>query len=113
MGLLCALRSGPFSILGVVTQEERIAVGLVALDIQKALLIGAAPPGLDPEKLLSRDIPLDWEGQRRFLGFASAFQKRGLLVQLVSVRIQLTGVWRCGHRGSRKSLDLNSLFCRC
>jgi DNA invertase Pin-like site-specific DNA recombinase len=53
--------------------RERIAVGLLAPDIQKALLTGTAPPGLDPEKLLSRDIPLDWEGQRRFLGFASTF----------------------------------------
>ena len=48
-----------------------IAVGLLAPDIQKALLTGTAPPGLDPEKLLSRDIPLDWDGQRTFLGFTA------------------------------------------
>ena len=48
--------------------RERIAIGLLAPDIQKALLTGKAPLGLDPEKLLSRDMPLDWEGQRKFLG---------------------------------------------
>ena len=48
--------------------RERVAIGLLAPDIQKALLTGKAPLGLDPEKLLCRDIPLDWEGQRKFLG---------------------------------------------
>jgi DNA invertase Pin-like site-specific DNA recombinase len=48
--------------------RERIAIGLLAPDIQKALLTGKAPLGLDPAKLLSRDMPLDWEGQRKFLG---------------------------------------------
>ncbi|WP_397591010.1 recombinase family protein [Sphingorhabdus sp.] len=52
--------------------RERIAIGLLAPDIQKALLTGTAPLGLDPEKLLSRDIPLDWEGQRKFLGMKHA-----------------------------------------
>ena len=48
--------------------RERIAIGLLAPDIQRALLTGKAPLGLDPEKLLSRDMPLDWEGQRKLLG---------------------------------------------
>ena len=52
--------------------RERIAIGLLAPDIQKALLTGKAPLGLDPEKLLSRDMPLDWEGQRKFLGMQHA-----------------------------------------
>ncbi|NQV93662.1 MAG: recombinase family protein [Sphingomonadales bacterium] len=52
--------------------RERIAIGLLAPDIQKALLTGTAPLGLDPEKLLSRDMPLDWEGQRKFLEMNSA-----------------------------------------
>mgnify|MGYP000892576235 FL=1 len=52
--------------------RERIAIGLLAPDIQKALLSGKAPVGLDPEKLLSRDMPLDWEGQRKFLGMKHA-----------------------------------------
>jgi DNA invertase Pin-like site-specific DNA recombinase len=52
--------------------RERIAIGLLAPDIQKALLTGKAPLGLDPEKLLSRDMPLDWEGQRKFLGIRHA-----------------------------------------
>jgi hypothetical protein len=52
--------------------RERIAIGLLAPDIQKALLTGTAPAGLEPEMLLSRDIPLDWEGQRKFLGFTKA-----------------------------------------
>ena len=50
--------------------RERIVVGLLAPDIQKALLQGTAPAGLDPERLLSRDMPLDWEAQRQFLGMA-------------------------------------------
>lgn len=52
--------------------RERIAIGLLAPDIQKALLTGTAPVELEPEMLLSRDIPLDWEGQRKFLGFPKA-----------------------------------------
>jgi site-specific DNA recombinase len=48
--------------------RARIAIGLLAPDIQKALLQGTAPPNLDPERLLSRNIPLDWHAQRRFLG---------------------------------------------
>lgn len=52
--------------------RERMAIGLLAPDIQKALLTGKAPLGLDREKLLSRDMPLDWEGQRKFLGMKHA-----------------------------------------
>jgi integrase len=52
--------------------RERTAIGLLAPDIQRALLTGKAPLGLDPEKLLSRDMPLDWEGQRKFLGMKHA-----------------------------------------
>lgn len=52
--------------------RERIAIGLLAPDIQRALLTGKAPLGLDPEQLLSRDMPLDWEGQRKFLGMKHA-----------------------------------------
>ena len=52
--------------------RERIAIGLLAPDIQKALLTGKAPLGLDPAKLLSRDMPLDWEDQRKFLGIKHA-----------------------------------------
>lgn len=51
--------------------RARIAIGLLAPDIQKALLQGTAPQQLDPERLLSRDIPLDWDEQRRFLGMMS------------------------------------------
>ncbi|WP_221773977.1 recombinase family protein [Novosphingobium flavum] len=46
----------------------RIPVGFLAPDIQKALLQGTARAGLDPDLLLSRDLPLEWEAQRRFLG---------------------------------------------
>ncbi len=50
--------------------RERIVVGLLAPDIQKALLQGTAPVDLDPERLISRDMPLDWEAQRKFVGMA-------------------------------------------
>lgn len=46
----------------------RVAAALLAPDIQKALLQGSAPVGLDPAMLLSRDIPLDWDRQRKFFG---------------------------------------------
>lgn len=48
--------------------RQRVVIGLLAPDIQKALLQGAAPANLDPDRLLSRDMPLDWAEQRRFLG---------------------------------------------
>ncbi|MFC4291436.1 recombinase family protein [Sphingorhabdus arenilitoris] len=49
--------------------RERNVPGLLAPDIQKALLRGDVPKRLDIEILLSRDMPLDWEEQRRLLGF--------------------------------------------
>jgi len=51
--------------------RDRVAIGLLAPDIQKALLQGTAPADLDPDRLLSRDMPLDWAEQRRFLGIAA------------------------------------------
>jgi len=51
--------------------RERIGLGLLAPDIQKVLLQGKLPSGLDQERLLSREMPLDWDEQRRFLGFVS------------------------------------------
>jgi site-specific DNA recombinase len=50
--------------------RARVAIGFLAPDIQKALLQGTAPKHLDPDRLLSRDMPLDWHEQRRFLGIA-------------------------------------------
>jgi site-specific DNA recombinase len=51
--------------------RRRLPIGLLAPDIQKALLQGTAPAGLDPDLLLSPDMPLDWVEQRRFLGMAT------------------------------------------
>ena len=48
--------------------RTRIVIGLLAPDIQKAILQGTAPKGLDPDVLLDRDFPLDWGAQRRILG---------------------------------------------
>jgi site-specific DNA recombinase len=48
--------------------RQRIAIGLLAPDIQKMLLQGKAAPHLMPEMLVSRDLPMDWEEQRRILG---------------------------------------------
>lgn len=47
--------------------KRRIAIGLLAPDIQKALLLGNVPKGLEPELLLSGELPLDWETQRKFV----------------------------------------------
>ncbi len=49
--------------------RERVVPGLLAPDIQKALLRGDVPKGLDIEMLLSRDMPLDWDEQRASLRF--------------------------------------------
>ena len=50
--------------------RDRIAIGLLAPDIQKALLQGTMPLGLDPDELIGMDLPLDWSEQRRALGMA-------------------------------------------
>lgn len=52
--------------------RQRVAIGLLAPDIQKALLQGTAPPQLDPDRLLSPNMPLEWEAQRRLLGMSRA-----------------------------------------
>lgn len=49
--------------------RERIVSGLLAPDIQKALLRGDMPERIDIDALLSRDMPLDWDEQRKILGF--------------------------------------------
>jgi site-specific DNA recombinase len=51
--------------------RDRITIGLLAPDIQKALLQGTAPADLDPDLLLSRNMPLDWAEQRSFLGITA------------------------------------------
>lgn len=48
----------------------RIALGFLAPDIQKALLQGTAPAHITPEMLLSPNMPLDWNEQRRMFGMA-------------------------------------------
>ena len=50
--------------------RSRVTIGLLAPDIQKALLLGTISKAMDPEILLSRDFPLDWDEQRRLLGMA-------------------------------------------
>ena len=49
--------------------RDRIAIGPLAPDIQKALLLGTGPSGREPEQLLGRELPLDWDEQRKVLGF--------------------------------------------
>lgn len=48
--------------------RERIAIGLLAPDIQKALLKGDITPNINPQKLLSRDLPIEWDAQRKMFG---------------------------------------------
>lgn len=48
--------------------RQRLAIGLLAPDIQKALLQGTSPGELDAEALLAMDFPLDWNEQRHILG---------------------------------------------
>lgn len=49
--------------------RQRLAIGLLAPDIQKALLLGTAPTTATEARLLAKDLPLDWDEQRAFLGF--------------------------------------------
>lgn len=67
--LLLTLSQKSLVLYGSILRDR---VSLLAPDIQKALLTGTAPEGLEPEILLSRDIPLDWDEQRKFLGFTKA-----------------------------------------
>lgn len=48
--------------------RQRVAIGLLAPDIQKMLLQGKAPPHITPDLLLSANLPMEWEEQRRMLG---------------------------------------------
>ena len=50
--------------------RQRVAIGLLAPDVQKMLLQGKAPLHITPDLLLSADIPLDWVAQRRMFGLA-------------------------------------------
>lgn len=45
--------------------RQRLAIGLLAPDIQKMLLHGKAPLRVTPDMLISRDLPMDWDEQRR------------------------------------------------
>lgn len=45
--------------------RQRVAIGLLAPDIQKMILHGKAPAHLLPEMLVSRELPMDWKEQRR------------------------------------------------
>ena len=48
--------------------RQRVAIGLLAPDIQKMILQGKAPAHLLPEMLVSRELPMGWEEQRRMFG---------------------------------------------
>ncbi len=48
--------------------RRRVAIGLLAPDIQKMLLQRKAPAHITPDMLLGSDLPLDWDEQRRFFG---------------------------------------------
>jgi len=48
--------------------RQRVAIGLLAPDIQKMLLQGKAPPHITPDMLVSRDLPMDRDEQRRMFG---------------------------------------------
>ncbi|WP_416832253.1 MAG: recombinase family protein [Erythrobacter sp.] len=50
--------------------ERRIQrLAFLAPDIQRAIIDGAQPPGLNLERLIKSDLPIDWQKQRAVLGF--------------------------------------------
>ncbi|MBK7161989.1 MAG: recombinase family protein [Sphingomonadales bacterium] len=58
--------------------RQRVSIGLLAPDIQKMFLQGKAPPHITPDLLLSADIPMDWEEQRRMFSSESPPRRAGL-----------------------------------
>ena len=48
--------------------RQRMAIGLLAPDIQKMILLGKTPAHLMPGMLVSRELPMDWKEQRRMFG---------------------------------------------
>ena len=51
--------------------RRRIVIGLLAPDIQRALLTGAAPDHATPEWMLQQEWPVDWAAQRAIFGAAA------------------------------------------
>ena len=53
-----------------VSQRDRrlMSLGLLAPDIQKAILTGRVPAGLTAKQLLGADLPIAWADQRKLLG---------------------------------------------
>ena len=50
--------------------ERRIQrLAFLAPDIQRAIVDGAQPPGLNLERLVKTDLPISWEDQRNAFGF--------------------------------------------
>ena len=56
----------------VTTRYERnlAALACLAPAIQRAILNGAQPEDVTPTRLVTSDLPLSWEAQRRALGFS-------------------------------------------
>jgi site-specific DNA recombinase len=50
--------------------RARIPAGLLAPDIQKAVLLGTLLRGISADEVLAMDLPLDWNEQRRMFGMA-------------------------------------------
>jgi len=51
--------------------RQRLAIGLLAPDIQKAMLQGTMPVSIDVDALLGMDFPVAWDEQRRALGLSA------------------------------------------
>jgi hypothetical protein len=49
----------------------RLVIGLLAPDIQRAMLTGGAPNHTTPDWMLSQEWPLDWSEQRAMFGAAA------------------------------------------
>jgi hypothetical protein len=61
----------PMKAYGILGGEDRIVIWLLSPDIQIALLLSSAPDTLDPDKIIARQMPLDWAEQRRLFGLAA------------------------------------------
>ena len=54
---------------GRIRRDPSLIFALLAHDIQQAILAGSQPQQLNLAKLMAKQLPLDWDAQRRALGF--------------------------------------------
>ncbi|MDD3799646.1 MAG: recombinase family protein, partial [Novosphingobium sp.] len=70
-GMVTRERRMPIVVAAPVSPYDRkiLRLAFLAPDLQRDILAGRQPPSLNLERLRKMDIPLDWNEQRRTLGW--------------------------------------------